>query len=82
MYFLSNAQFYQSQDLCQMQTNEVFFLLTAAIVFAFSVNYFRVHFSTYFVVVAVGFKQLCICHVQFEDLSCEKIITNKKDTDR
>ena len=74
--FLSNAQFYQSQDLCRMPTDE--FRRTAAFIFAFFINYFRACYLTYFVMVAVGFKQLCLSHVEFENLSCENRNTNKK----
>ena len=53
----------------------LFFLL-------FSVNYFRACFSTYFVMVAVGFKPFCVCHLELKICPAKKRITKKKKTDR
>ena len=46
--------------------------------FCFFVNYFHACYLTYFVIVAMGFEQLCISHVEFENLSCENRNTDKK----
>ena len=70
--FWPNAQFYQSQDLCQMPTNEVRRTLLLLLLFFLSTIFVHVFFLTYVVIVAVGFKQLYICHLEFEDLSCKK----------
>ena len=53
-----------------MPTDEFFFKLL--LLFLLFLSSICVRFLTYFVTVAVGFKQLCIQHVEYEDLSCEK----------
>ena len=68
------AQFYQSQDLCQMPMSLQDLL---HFIFAFFFNYSCMFLFTYFVMVAVDFQQLRICRLEFEGCSSKK---KKKDT--
>ena len=68
-FFMPNAQFYQSQDLCQMPTSLQDLL---HFIFVLFFNYSCIHLFTYFVSAAVGFEQLRICRLEFEDCSSKK----------
>ena len=72
--------FTKAKTFAKCQLMSFFFkLLLLFLLFLLSIC---VSFLTYFVTVAVGFKQLCIHHVEYEDLSCKKRNTNKKKRHR